>query len=79
MNQEEKANELIEKFPKECGYGSACDFCFICLDGYCKVNNSSSIECALILCDELLKYLSPYGTKHDFWQGVKENLLKLKQ
>jgi len=72
MTPEEKANELVEKNKPFCG-------------GYVggKINKHFSIDCALIAVNEIFqaidwhKFETP-NVEIDFWQEVKNELLKMK-
>ena len=74
MNQEDKANELIHKFRIEL-MDSDSDF------GEEIIVSVLSQKFALICIEEILEIDYVFGSysKREYWQGVKEQLLKLKQ
>lgn len=67
MNPKWKSKELIEKFTHECEYN--------CQPSTVK---GIAIKCALICVDEVLKSILFYDSQKEFWQSVKQELIKLK-
>ena len=72
MTPKEKANELVDKYIPCCG-------------GYVggKINKLFSIDCALIAVDEILQAIDWHrfetpNVEIDFWQEVKNEILKMK-
>jgi len=81
MTPKQKAEELFNKYFSEIRMPSDCEGCMQCVD---RCGNMVSIakKYALIAVDEILEEAlglddNDYQSKYDYWQEVKQELLKL--
>ncbi len=65
MTPKEKAKELFEKF-----YGISD------LNGFYTMSTSQAKQCAIIACEEVIKYC--HAEHIEYWQEVKQELENLK-
>lgn len=79
MTPRDKAKELVDKYLNT---SFNCNDCIIpfCDIACTKLYTKEAAECALILTDEIILFLQddPYYKEYNYWQEVKNELLKQK-